>query len=378
MKNEVRSQPFKNPTFRDDGPDAPALSYDPSTRNLYMNSKHPFVDKLTFGGKHTGIAKLFASSELLLECQLEENGVSRAAIAHLLENRDRVLRLTAGYATSTAQEVVRRLTVAKRDHDALEVAVGTVFQALGFRYEKKGGNAPGPDGILYARLGRHGTTLADYTLVYDAKQTNEPAVPADKINFSGMEIFRKQAGADFGFFAAAAYQAEENKEGKLNSEINDMSNCKVSLLKVEHLTKLVWLHYRHGITLTQLRTLFETAHTVPEVDHWLHQLEGELSEGGEIPLSILLEGLEAEKSDTNATPNIAVVRAKNQLLANFSPERLTARLTAMQQIVGHRWLEVDETSLQVNMHQSAEQILIALDRNIRDLESSGEGHSLPD
>ena len=372
FEEQARSEPFKDPTFRDYGPEAPALNYDPNTRNLFMNSRHPFIDKLTFGGKHRGIAKLFASSELLLECQLEENGVSRGAIANLLETRDRVLRLAAGYAASTAQEVIRRLKVAKQDHDALEIAVGTAFQALGFDYEKKGGNAPGPDGILYARLGRHGYTLADYTLVYDAKQTNEPAVAADKINLSGMELFRKQARADFGFFAAPAYQAEENEDGKLNSEINDMTDCKVSLLKVDHLIDLVWLHYKHGVTLTELRTLFQKAHTVPQVEQWLASLKSELCEEGEIPLSVLLSGLEAEKKDVYAVPNIAVVRAKSSELTKFTPERLTARLTAMQQILGHRWIEVDEESLTVKMHQSSEQILTALDRNLRDLQDAEE------
>jgi len=187
-----------------------------------------------------------------------------------------------------------------------------------------------------------------------------------------MELFRKQAGADFGFFAAPAYQAEYNQDGKLNSEIKDMSDCKVSLLKVDHLVDLVWLHYQHGVTLTGLRTLFEQAHTVPEVDQWLASLKGELCKEGEIPLSVLLSGLEAEKHDAYAMPNIAVVRAKNSELTRFTPERLTARLTAMQQIVGHRWIEVNEESLTVKMHQSAEQILTALDRNLRDLQDHEE------
>ena len=43
-----------------------------------------------------------------------------------------------------------------------------------------GGNAPGPDGVLSARLGRQGDSLADYKLVYDAKQSNQPSVPANK------------------------------------------------------------------------------------------------------------------------------------------------------------------------------------------------------
>ena len=266
FENQVRNRPFENPLFTEEGSSAPALRYDPATRNLFVNRDHPFIDKLTSGGKHQGPGKLFASTELLLECQLEDNGMSKAAIASLLENRDRVLRLTAGDAATTAREVMRRLSIAKQDSEALEVAVGTAFQALGFEYERKGKNASGPDGVLYARLGRHGDTSADYTLVYDAKQTNEPSVPADKVDLLNLERFRQQARADYGFFAAVAYQAEDTVDGKLNDEVNAMSDCKLTLLKVNHLTKLVWLHYKHGVPLTSLRRLFEEARTVPEVD----------------------------------------------------------------------------------------------------------------
>ena len=99
----------------------------------------------------------------------------------------------------------------------------------------------------------------------------------------------------------------------------------------------------------------------------MDKLQSQLTEIGEIPLEVLLDGLEAEKKDSNATPNVAVVRSKNSTLSNFTPERLTARLEAMQQILGYRWIEVDKESHTVHMHQTAEQILTALERNIRDL-----------
>ena len=374
FEEKIRNRPFKNPLFSSDGMDAPTLRYEPTTRDLYVNREHPFIDKLTFGGKNLALARLFASAELLLECQLEEFGMNRAAIANLLESRDRILRITAGYGATTALEVLRSLSVAKRDPDALEVAVGKAFQALGFDYERKGGNASGPDGVLYARLGRHGDTLADYTLVYDAKQTNGPSVEAAKADPNSLDVFRKDVGADYGFFAAPAYQAEYVPDGKLNRQIKNMEDCKVTLLKVDHLSKIVRLHYQHGITLTQLRTLFESANTVPEVDEWLTRLESELGEGGGIPLRVLLDGLEAEKHDTNAAPNIAVVRSKTLELRKFRPDRLAARLKAMEQIVGHKWIEVNEDSHTVQMHQTADQILKQLDRNIRDLEQDSSTH----
>ena len=364
--NKVTERPFDKTEFVDSGPNSPALRYDPTTRSLVVNSAHPFVDKLTDAGKHRNPASLFASSEVLLEGQLQDQGIDRALVADFLTDRDRVLRLMAGDAPPTAGEVLRQLDVANQDRTALERAVGAAFKVLGFDYEGKGGNTSGPDGVLCARLGRHKTALANYKLVYDAKQTNQPSVPADKIDFASLEDFRKQNGADFGFFVAATYAAEEDANSALNRRIKLETECHLTLLKIEHLRRLVWLHFDHGITLTELRSLFEKARTVPEVTDWIGSFENHLLQQGEIPLRVLLEGLEDEKKDPKATPNIIAVRAKHQALAKFEPRRLIARLKAIEKIVSDRWIEV-EVSGEVRLHQTAEQILVDLNRNIEGL-----------
>ena len=362
-EEEVSEKPFGETKFVHHGPNAPALRYDPATRSLVVNTDHPFVDKLTDGDKHRNPAKLFASSEVLLEGQLQDQGIDQAAIANFLRDRDRVLRLMAGDAPPTAVEVLRRLDVASENHAALERAVGAVFQVLGFKYERKGGNAPGPDGVLYARLGRHKGTLADYRLIYDAKQTNYPSVSADKIDLASLEEFRKQEHADFGFFIATAYAAETERDGALNRRVDSEKSRCLTLLKIEHLRRLVRLHYQHGVTLTELRTLFEKAHIVPEVDDWIDFL-GDTLEKDKVPLSDLLSGLEHEKSDHKATPSVIAVRAKYRKLQDFEPERLIARLKSVENIIGSRWIEVEEDSGNVLMHQTADQILVEFHRNI--------------
>ena len=372
-EEEVSEKPFDETKFVHCGPNAPALRYDPVTRSLVVNADHPFVDKLTDGDKHRNPAKLFASSEVLLEGQLQDQGIDRAAIANFLRDRDRVLRLMAGDAPPTAVEVLRRLDVASEDHAALERAVGAVFQVLGFEYERKGGNAPGPDGVLYARLGRHKRTLADYRLIYDAKQTNHPSVSADKIDLASLEEFRRREHADFGFFIAIAYAAEMDPDGALNRRVNSEQSRCLTLLKIEHLHRLIRLHYQHGVTLTELRTLFESAHTVPEINDWIDSLESKL-EQVRVPLSDLLHGLEREKSDHKAIPNIHAVRAKQQELQDFEPIRLIARLKAVENIIGSRWIEVEKSG-SVFMHQTADQTLIEFDRNIGTLIDRTNDHS---
>ena len=361
----IAEVPFDRTTFEKHGPNAPALRYDPAGRRLAVNSDHPFIDKLTGGDRQRNPAKLFASSEVLLEGQLQDQGIDRTAIAGFLRDRDRVLRLTAGDAPPTAAEVVRRLNVASRDSVALERAVGATFHVLGFKYERKGGSAAGPDGILYARLGRHREVLSDYSLVYDAKQTNQPSVPADKIDLASLEEFRKEAGANFGFFVATAYAAETDDDGVLNRRISDDAYRVLTLLKVGHLHRLVWLHYRHGVTLSELRSLFESARTTSQVDAWLDSLKATLQKS-EVPIADLLQDLEREKKDRKATPNVIAVRAKNSAFREFEPARLTARLRAVENIVGTRWIEVEDSG-NVIMHQAAEQVLVELERNIGDL-----------
>ncbi len=370
FEERVKEKPFEKMTFEGFGQNAPVLRYDPDDRNLVINADHPFIDKLSDEGKRQRLAKLFATSESLLEGQLQDHGIDRAVIASLLDDRDRALRLLAGYDVPTAQEVIRRLQHATHDSTALERATGAVFQLLGFDYQREGGNAPGPDGVLSARLGRQGDTLADYKLVYDAKQTNQPSVPADKVSLSSLEQFRTKWGADFGFFIAEKYQGEDEASSKLNQQFATLDNGgkQLSILKVKHLEQLTRLHYLHGVTLTELRSLFESYCTVSEVDVWLLELEERLTAGGDIPLEILLKCLEEDQEDPKATPNVAVVRSRINELRKFTPERLTARLKAMQSIVGTRWIEIDDDSYEVVMHHNSHEILKELERNTRDLQ----------
>ena len=117
-ESEVSKKPFDKTKFVNCGSNAPALRYEPTTRSLVVNSNHPFVDKLTGGDKHRNPAKLFASSEVLLEGQLQDHGVGMAAVSSFLRDRDQVLRLTSGDAPPTATEVTRLLRVANQDSKA--------------------------------------------------------------------------------------------------------------------------------------------------------------------------------------------------------------------------------------------------------------------
>lgn len=371
-ENEILSEPFLQTKFEHSGPNVPALRYNPATRRLVVNSDHPFVDKLTSSGKNRIPAKLFASSEVLLEGQLQDQGMQQSMVASFLRKRDRTLRLMAGDAPPTSVEVLRQIDVAKQDPTALERAVGSTFRVLGFEYERKGGNSPGVDGLLFARLGRHERGLADYTLVYDAKQSNQPSVQAGKIDLASLETFRKENNANFAFFIAKSYAAQADADGVLNKRISSSKEyAYLTLLTIGHLHRLILLHFNHGLTLSRLRTLFESARTVPEVEKWISNLETELNGQDQVPLNILFDGLEKEKGDPKARPNIHAIRAQISSLRKFEPERLIARLRAVQHIVGDRWIEVAESG-NVVMHHTGDQILREFQRQVRNLHSDDD------
>lgn len=369
FEDQVSSVPFNAVLYEPTGRYDRAIRYIPDTRTLIINTEHPFVAKLLSTGRNRAPATLFGSAELLIDVLLQEQGFSRASIVDFLADRDRTLRLVAGEQPSTASEALRLLKSAISHETALERAVGLAFRVLGFEYERRGGNVPGPDGVLYARLGRGVESLTDYKVVYDSKQTNQPSVAADKINIASLDDFRSKEQADFGFFVAVAYDAQDADDGKLNRLVlNAVRDGRmVTLFTVDHVRRLVELHYRFGVTLTRLRTLFVEAHTVVQVTRWIDELENELANlEPQVPLMTLLEALEEEKNDPKATPSVYTARAANQQLRLFTPERLTASLQAVETIVGARWLEVENSGL-VRLHHTATQIVAEVERHLRSL-----------
>ena len=380
FEHELTKSPFRKVLYENTGVYDRALHFVPETQTLIMNRDHPFVQKLLAGSKNRAPATLFGSAEVLMDALLQEQGLGTAAALDILNARDRLLRLIAGDLPSTAEEVLRLLSVANRNDRALERATGAAFRVLGFEYERRGGYEDGPDGILYARLGRVSTSLADYKVVYDTKQTNEPSVPADKVDPTSIEEFRVSEKADYSLFLADAYQAENSEAGKLNRKvaIAAKNGQPITLLRIADLRLLVELHYRYGVTLARLRGLFEDAHTVPDVKKWIEELRIELQElEPQVPLKRLLESLEDAKVDDKARPNVNAVRAVTEELKPFTPERLAAALNAVEVIVGKRWIEIDRGSGNVILHHSASQIVLEVERHIGTLfggsqENNGE------
>jgi len=363
-KKTISEEPFKQPELVNLGSHNLPLQYDIATRELLINNDHPFINKLTGNGKNLSSAKLFALSEVLLPGQLGNQGLSWDSVLNIMEEREEILRITAGETERSVSEVLKLLQHANNYPTTLEKATGAVFLILGFEYKELGKHAPGPDGELIANLGRQNGATANYTVIYDAKQTKDSSVSAQKTSLSSLEDMRMQHRADFGFFIATAYNAESNDSGKLNRQILDPKYKKLTLIKIEHLEELIKLHCKYGITLTRMKSLFEETNTTQSVTDWINELNDELNEQSNIPLEILLNDLEKAKSDILSIPNIKAVRAKNPILEKYEPERLFARLKAVETIVGSRWIHVGKKTYDVYMHQTDKQILNELEKQI--------------
>lgn len=350
-----------------------AVRYFPDSRRLVINTDHPYVEKLLASGRNRASATLFGSSELMIDAVLQDYGIPRGVVISVLSDRDKVLRLVAGDEPSTAAEVMRMLKSALTHDTALERAVGMAFRVLGFEYERRGGNKGGADGVLLARLGRESGTagMADFKVVYDTKQTNKPSVPADKISIGSLEAFRAAEGATFGFFAAADFEGQDAPGSKLNQMIDQAreDNKPVAFIRIDHLRRIVELHYRYGVTLTRLRSLFEGTKSTTQVQQWIDELEDELkSLERRVPLLTLLQTLESLKDDDKQVPSVAVARYRNQpALWEFAPEKLTASLNAVETIIGSHWLEVDKVTGEIRLHTTAGQIVAEVERNLRDM-----------
>ncbi|MFK0025589.1 ATP-binding protein [Streptomyces sp. NPDC090798] len=368
FSRDVMEQPFLDVQIRDMGAYDRLAEYDAKTRILYINQEHPFVAKIMAHSKNQTPATLFATSEVLTDAFLREGGISPEITAEVFALRDRALRQIAGDYGPDAAEVLRHLSIADQNKDALEKAVGQAFLVLGFQYERRGGNRGGADGILDARLGRGENKLEDFRIVYDAKTTAGSSIPVDKVHFDALWDFIHEESADFGFFIGKKFDGQDKDDSSVNRRTAlGRVDRPMTVMLTAQLRRLVELHYQFGVTLNQIRELFTSALTVKEVEKWLDALESSFRETQQpVPLKKLLRGIEREKGDIKSQPNVYAVRATDPRLRGYEPAKLIAALQAVQTIVGSRWLEVNPASGDVRMSHTADSIITEVDRRLQD------------
>jgi len=108
--------------------------------------------------------------------------------------------------------------------------------------------------------------------------------------------------------------------------------------------------------------------TTGEVESWLDGLEVQLFTK-EVPVLLLLERLEAQKMDEYETPNVKAVRMVDDTLKTFRADRLIAVLRGLQTVLGSSWIEVDDQTYDVLLHDKPNRILEQFTKHMR----SGDG-----
>ena len=338
-------------------------TYDAQTGKLSLNGMHPFASRIVAHSKNDHPAALVAASEVFTDALVRNSGLPPHGIHELLEKRDRILRVIAGDQASLegtkgidVPTVVRHLRVAHAHPDALERSVGRAFAILGLEYEPRGGYQGGPDGILRARLGRGPNGRRSFAIVYDAKTASGP-IPAGQVDIQGLLAFAKDESAQYSLVVGKQFRAEINPSGALNKRLANAAQDgnNVTALLTADLIELVKLHYKFGVTFADLRDLFERAHTLPETRNWVVELKARLELSGPLPIRTLLNALEREHLDEHARPNVIAARTKDEVLKQYPPERLGSALKAAAELLGERWLTIDD-HFNVHMEQSAARI----------------------
>lgn len=362
-------EPISDIALVEAGRYAPVTAYEASTRVLHVNRDHPFIAHLVQQSRGSTTWKLFGASELHLEAIARALGLPNSEIGQLLRSRDRVLRILLKDEPVVIADVLGLLRAAGTNTTAMERATGAAFEALGFDYEKRGGNRGGTDGVLEANLGVLPETGASgsFRLVFDSK-TSSSAVPNEKVRFDAMHRFRDAEKANFAFTIADTFQGEDDANSALNVEAN---NEQVTVLTTRDLDRLLRLHAKHGVPLSLIRELFagpyrgsserkaKDAHghySRQDVKLWIDWLESELkSAENRVPVRQLLNELAAQKVDPYDPPRIARVRTVGSEFMKLNPDRLQAALEGIQAVVGESYLQLDDD--RVFLHQTADEII---------------------
>ena len=362
----LREQAFSDFEVVADEPQGQLCGFDAQTGLLSLNKDHPVGARLVTHAKNDLPAKLVAAAEVMTYALLRNSGLQGYAVHEFFQDRDQILRRLAGEETMDVASVIRHLQVANEDDVAMERAVGRGFEIMSFDYEPAGGSGR-PDGILRARLGRGLGGSRDFAVVYDAKTSGRDAIPASKVDIQALLTFAEDEKAEFSLVVGHAFEGQDDPDAALNKRIRSSvdSGSRVTALLTEDLVTLVKLHYRFGLTFPELRGLFEDAHTIPETRDRVRNLQESLESRGELPLRELLDALEREQEDEHSRPQINAARRNSPVLMNHTPEQLQGALKAVSELLGERWIDVDDQGY-VRMEQSAAEISQELRRRLAD------------
>lgn len=307
-------------------PEEPIAKLDIRSGFAQINLLHPFFANFIDEVKSLLPFQLIALTEILTECILLENGISQDTVREIMKNRDTLLRELT-YSDKPNAPLVAQLLIDSLDNSSgLESSVYNAFNSIGYETTLIGGNGK-PDGQAVAYVGPQGSK-ENYSITYDAKSTAKNKIKATTAHIAGVLRHKTDYKADFACVVAVDFEGAEDENSAVNKEAKQNN---ISLIRARDLAKLVLLSSPKQLGLKELRTFFETCHSVKETSEWINNLkERKVSIG---PIRDLLNGVyELNKNDTEPA-SLKALRFTVPGLRQYQVEELKTFVQSIERLV---------------------------------------------
>ncbi|MGD1078937.1 MAG: ATP-binding protein [Candidatus Sulfotelmatobacter sp.] len=265
---------------------------------LQINTLHPFVAHFLdeYENKKRSLPlELLAMSEVLLEAHLYESGLNDDKVDDLLSRRDEALRyLARSTGKRNARLIAQDLLDASTDKDALEKALVTAFDSMGFDAVPLGGSGK-PDGLAAARLAGDARGKPHrYSVSLEAKSKEQEGrkVSAKTVGVSTIARQRDDYNCDHAIVAGPDFPTTEGEKSALVKEIasdRTASGKTITLIRLTDLAKLVRLVPLKRVGLTRIQELFDSCTTPEESKAWVEKLAAESV--AKVPYKLILEAI---------------------------------------------------------------------------------------
>ena len=354
--------------------------FDTQSGTLRLNGWHPFV--ATFHDEFTNRRmgqplELLAMAEVLTEAHLHVIDVDASKIEDFLTARDQLLRnLTNESGRQSALSLANGLSEARNSPDCLERAVCDAFSSLGFDVTPLGKSGD-PDGVAAAHLSADEQGISrHYRVILEAKskETSGSTVSAKDVGIAAVAQHRDKRECEHAIVIGPAFPTSRGDTSALGTQIRadrersraDGTAKTITLITVDHLSRLVRLRPVKQIGLQKLRELFQKCSLPDESAVWVELIRQTAVE--KPPYRKIVETIEAlQRKFRKSSVNYSALRVE---LSHMTPpveydtdEDLFELCRGMAQMAPGAMFASSRT---VELDQSAENVVAAIEAAMQD------------
>lgn len=330
-------------------------------RKVKINLFHPFIMNFAHLFKSELPLNLIATTEILTESFLIENGIDQIDVRTILDKRDLLLREFSAEDPLTAPAVAKMIKDSLKDPDALELALYYGFKYLGFQTTKLGKSGD-PDGKALAYLGINPESKKNntYSLVYDAKSTKDKKVQTVNVNLDSCVKHKAKHKANYAIAIGMEFQGADKED----SDINKMADQqKVCVIRARDFWKLILYAIPKQIGPLDLKELFENNYKITDTESWINKIiKREIPQK---PIKLILDTIwELIKEDHKEVPNVKIIMGRNKELLKIGEPVLIDIIRGISQFVP-LYVGIDHNG-NILLTQSPEIVLKAINKKVED------------